>query len=293
MDLIAQLKHSDWRVRANAADALSENLDDAAIAALVEALNDSRVEVASAAAGSLKLASPVPIAALPALMALARRGETNAIDAIASIGSAAAEAVPQLLELLPVSDDPISILGALEAIGRTPPSALPVIMSFLEHEDDFVKIAALGVMGEMERDAGPAIEKICTTMAEGEEFVPVYGGLALWKIMKSFEPGLSRLTSELRDSDEYHVRRLSAEVLGGTTPDERVLAALENAMRDEDAFVRYRAAEAIWNLINDARVITPILRQLQKADEPGVRRLAAELEKRIASHGEATPHAKP
>ncbi len=196
------------------------------------------------------LASQGPSAAeaVPYLVELAQNGKTppvHVVVALGKIGSGAAGAVLYLTELLKKKEPGPITLHAVQALGqigvRTPEIASALLDLMKEgSQPRMVLLESLSKAGGVTKETLPALSQ---GMRDKDHTVRLYSA----QLVGSVDPNDLSVVSVLIESLQHKdakVRKLAAEVLLTVQPrDEAVLEALQATARDMDAGVR-KAAEA-------------------------------------------------
>lgn len=279
--LCAALTYKDAALRKEAADALAQLRDEAAVSALVIALSDSHPTVREAVIKALEAIGTRPDsrerqgagheAVIKALAANALREALSDAElslrrraalALANIGAVETlryalrgsererEAVQYVLPLIPVEQVAQILADLLRALTMHEPPLLDIVFR------------AIG------RERTAAVLKAAVDSVERDVVVGAVKAMAKMDVQYMFEP----LTYALRHKDPA-VRYAAACHLSGTN-DRRLLEPFMDALRDTDARVRRVAASALLRFL-DGRMLTTFL-SLLKDDDYAVRRAAAE-----------------
>jgi HEAT repeat protein len=194
----------------------------------------------------------------------------DTVTALLQLGAGGAPAVPVLLEACRDEDSLVRSWAALalDRIAREDPAALPVFLAALKEEDASVRAAAAGVLVQAIRTARGLERKFLTRP-----------GLAVASAGGLFTP-----TRTKRAEDTARDGRAGAKIL---PPDEAVLPALLEALRDPEPIVRARVASALGDLGPEARdAVYPLVEALRDPDS-SVRNSAA------SALGQIGPAARP
>lgn len=218
IDQIERLGSSNRRHRLAAVQTLKK-IGSPAVSVLVEALNDSDVNV-----------------------------RKNAAFALGSMGSDGVEAVPTLLSTLKDSSSEVRMNVAVALRNITPASpavqaqAIEELTAALQHEEATVRQGAafgLGILGPV---AHAAIPDLITTLKDSDEQVSLKAAIALKRMG---QPAVAALTEALNHPD-MQVRAKAAFALGkikaSIVPD--MTAALQNTERQ----IRQTAAQSLEKL---------------------------------------------
>jgi len=280
-----------------------------AVPALIRALGDDTEDVAQSATEALGMVDPPAVAALAEALkdpdADVRR---RAAEALSSIGPAAAAVVPALIEALEDSN-PGVVRAAAHALGAMGPEAEPAVPSLLRawweaghgNDEDFWREIAVAIVAVGPASVPHILRDMPTRMGEVKEGMAAlgvgcaYGGLLLG-LKEGLYPGLIQV---LRQDDDAEVRRFAAGYLGmagsfvrtshdmsfladnGLAVTDDVIAALTEALRDEDPAVRRQAAISLNGLGSAAADAVPALKQALNDKDDDVREAAAEALKKI------------
>jgi len=154
--LIRSLSDRSPLVRQKAASSLGETADPMAVPALIVTLSDPAPEVGEAAFNSLL---QIGGRAVPELVDSLERADRDTRRDIATllgqIGSP--RAVPTLARTL-FDKEPTVVQAALRAFQTMGESAIPALVTLLQHKDERIRIAAAWALGEIgNREAVPAL----------------------------------------------------------------------------------------------------------------------------------------
>jgi HEAT repeat protein len=201
--LIAGLSDRDAEVRREIAEVLYRIGAPAhlAVPALLANLNDPDKGVRAAAAWALSVAKPDPKLAMPALIANLRAGPERrclvAVNALAALGE---PAVPPLIELLNVKDEPLRAraASALGEIGPPARGAIPALIELLRLPDretrENVATALAGIGPE-------AVEPLTQALRDRDPKVRGGAAFALEKLGAQAKPAIPALVAALSDPD--------------------------------------------------------------------------------------------
>ena len=218
---------------------------EAAVPALVAALEDDDKWVRQGAAAALEKIGPAAESAVPALIAALKDDDEgvlgSAVLALGKIGPAAKSAVPALIAALKLGEQ-LSICLALTKIGS---AAVPALLAALSDDDEEARKWVVLTLGEIGPAAEPAIPALVAELKDEDEEVRRSAILALGRIGPAAEPAIPALVAALKDEDE-EVRRSVVLALGriGSVA-ESVVSALIAALKDDDGEVREMAASAL------------------------------------------------
>jgi HEAT repeat protein len=167
--LVRLLGSEDWQTRRAAAEAISfmvetrgDQLDtNELFRELVMAVCDKTD--AGRRASAIAALEGIGVRALPALSHALKEAEASAVIALAGlIGQTGGADAVALLEPLAHSHDTNIAAAATSALGRTRhPAATLILLRQLETEDEWLRFAAVGALGELgDTRAVPALEKL-------------------------------------------------------------------------------------------------------------------------------------
>jgi HEAT repeat protein len=253
--LVAALKDTNQGTRVLAAKALVDLQPPAerVAPALADALSDADPEVVANVVDALAAHGD---AVLPrAVNALKNQSlRLPAIMLLQRLGPKAKEAVPALVAI--VKDDQReevrhAIIDALEAIGTASKDSLPALISMLTDDNLDIRRAATFALGKIGPPAKSALPAIRTNFDTREELRPV----SIWAMVrispdddKVAAKAVPLLIAALR-REEGFVRFEAAETLGLIGPRARAaVPALEAAKEDPDDFVRQAVVEALTKI---------------------------------------------
>ena len=224
--LVKALGYKDEAVRREAAKALGEIGDAAAVEPLITALRDEDPWARSFAASALGLIGG-PAAAEPLVAAL-RDAVEPLVAALRDSESGVREAATASLGLIG--------LKIRVTFGSAP--VVPLILA-LRDEEWFVRYGAATALGSM-RDAA-TVQPLVTALQDEDHRVRMRAALALGQIgdAAAVEP----LIAALRDSDDG-ARGAAAEALG-KIGDAAAIEPLIAATKDEQVYVQKRAEDAV------------------------------------------------
>ncbi|MBD0371083.1 MAG: HEAT repeat domain-containing protein [Pyrinomonadaceae bacterium] len=231
--LVRLLGSEDWQTRRAAAEGISslvltraEGLNtDELFRELITAVSDKTD--AGRRAAAIAALEGIGAPALPALAQSLRDSEASSAIALAGlIGQVGGEEAVTLLEPLAESRDTNIATSAISALGRTRhPAATQLLLRALEREDEWLRFAAVGALGELgDARAVPTLEKLLK-----EPLMEEAAATALEEIA-SIE-SVTALAGNLRDEDgRFRPRVLAALV--SLSEDERSLpSAVQERLR--------------------------------------------------------------
>ena len=298
----ALLTDSERIVRRATGRTLLKMGHEAAIRACVEALESKCVTARTSAAEVLSQIGPAAEPAIPALLAATDAWKlppsgwlsgdhsiaillliTRCCEAIAAVGPAGADAVPQLIEVMERNSNycadrarlPLrpSFALAFGSLGKDG-AATESLMAALESKDANVRLCAIESLGEIGPPASGAVPKLLELMK-----VPGFGEVvigALGKIGAGAVAAVPLLVERL-DAVSHRDRESAAEALGRIGAGARsAIPALCNAVRDPVADVRWYALNALGRIGSDSKEALAAVRwALHEDRHVYVRRAAA------------------
>jgi len=203
----------------------------------------------------------------------------DASEALARIGTAAADAAPALFEAAIQTVDSVlraSLIKALKCVGG-PPAA--VVAEALTSPSPSARVSAAKVLEEVGPAAEGAIPALIRALADTDNSVQDSARLALARIGWAAVPSLIRVlrTSSPFPSNVVHTLILM-RTFGGEPPEgvvSQIIDALVHSLDSRNAEVRVFAAMGLAMLRLDPARSTPALVGLLKDELPPVRCLAS------------------
>jgi len=315
--LAGQLRSPDPYLRGSAARGLDElaPVDETAVPALLEALNDKEYGVRALAAEAL---GRTGASVVPRLIEVVRNGKGearhNAASALARIGPEARSAVPALLEalhgndadlrresiralprvglplrevveaLIPLLADPNQEIVSFAANelayhGKLPeesiPALVPALARVLERKNGAGRHDAMQLLGKFGPKAASAVPALIALLKDEDSDVASTAAYALRRISPASGKSVAELIQILEDKQRPD-RWWAAWALGTAGPDAReAAAALAKAARDENADVRRFATQALWKVDKSYQETAAALVLALQDEDVWVRRRAA------------------
>lgn len=230
-----------------------------------------------------------------------RRGLTDAsaavriqaAQALGSIGTRAASALPALIQLLQDSDETVRCKSAeaLGKIGNHDERVSNALMGLLTEPNPALQIAAAQALGTFKQNSSKAVTLLIPLLRHQEPALRQTAAESIRDIGMLDDEALQLLEAGLRDEDSS-ARVSLAEAIGiiGTAAQE-LTPSLIDALQDENDRVRALAAQALGKIgANAADLVVPALvRSLQDADA----RVAALAALALAELGDLAEEAVP
>ncbi|MCA9122104.1 MAG: HEAT repeat domain-containing protein [Planctomycetaceae bacterium] len=276
-NLIAALDDDRPKVRAYAAYALGRIGKPAMAAAdkLIELAFDKETLVRRAVLPALRRIDPPQEKTLPLVMKILEQGDMSVIiPALGSLAEQGKEAVPKLRSALKHEEAQYWACLVLAEIGPDAADAVPEIVEVLDAQKPQVRLEALVALGEIgaaAKSAVPAIAKV----AENDEFKDVRYA-AIYALGKLDSDGIAnKVLQKVMKSDDEFGRTIGAWALARTNPANKELVAeavnlLVDSFKSEDVHVRQAAARAIVEFDVDREVVAPLLVKALEDKDPAV-----------------------
>ncbi|HRX79820.1 MAG TPA: HEAT repeat domain-containing protein, partial [Pirellulaceae bacterium] len=254
------------KVRAYAAYALGRIGKPAMSAAdrLIEIVFDEEVLVRRAALRALQLIDPPQEKTLPLVLKILEQGDASVIlPALHSLAEQGKDAVPRLRNALKYEKAQYWACLVLAEIGPDAAEAVPEIQEVLKTADPHVRLEALVALGKIGAGAKAAVPAIAA-IAEHDEFKDVRYA-AIYALGELDTDGESRelLLKGMKSEDEFG-RTICAWALAKTNPTNKELVAeavelLVDSFKSEDVHVRQAAARAMVEFDVDREIVAPLL----------------------------------
>ena len=264
--LIAALKDPDQLVRGTAADALGRigPQAKAAVPEITAALTDGRINV-FIASGALQGFGHDAEAAVPGLVERLK-------SEVARHQTDKRQGKPPVRYSVPMS--PIaSVINVLGSIGPAAKEAMPLLLDLADDEDPVVRSAVVWAFPAISPDAAKAIEAVLYGTQDQDVTVQLAALRGLSAIGNRGLAAVPALTKKLLDKNEQ-VRRFAALALGAVGSKEAV-PALRRALRDRSSDVRIEAANALLKFDSANRGSWEVLKEELQSQRAWPREQAA------------------
>jgi HEAT repeat protein len=271
------LKSPVPELRSRAGDILMDSVGDSgtdsafreawrqAVPSLASAIRSEDIKVRHGVVAILTRLGPVAAQALPALKALA------ADTSEASVKSGAQEAIASIAAADNLkskdSEERIAASGSLSKLGWCATPALPSLFALLSDPETKVRIAAANALKALGPVSDTTVPALVTAMAtESDSIVRPAILEALDGIAPGTPPTIHAHVAALRDSDPI-VRKAAAR-FKIVPADDSLVAALANALGDDDEVVRLTVAVSLSEVVfANAVVIPALLKALENKKE--------------------------
>jgi HEAT repeat protein/beta-lactamase regulating signal transducer with metallopeptidase domain len=272
--LIGALRDESKQVRLYAAYALNHISEQATVLTLAETLGDgSSGEIRLQAAYALHYI-PDEAAMLPLIEALGNSSEERRLHAAYTLSYIPDKtAVPALIEKLKDESEKVRLMAACTLSYIPDTMAVPALIEALEDKSAQVRQQAAYALGRIGDKA--AVPALINTLQDTSEQARQQAAHALGRV--GDRAALSALMEAL--SDPFEQVRLQAAYALGRMPDRTATPVLIAALRDKSERVRQQTAYALGR-IGDRTAIPALTEALRDESEP-VRRQAAEALNRL------------
>lgn len=266
-----------------ALDAFAGEYREADVQAAVKALASKDQYERKSAAFKLTEMGTAAATAVPTLIEIVQTDETmtvrgEAAKALGNIGAAAEPAVPALIAFLQSEEggyERTYAASALGGIGKKPEQAVPALINALQHDQEpVVRELAARALGDFGAQAGDAIPALVEAIRTGDKDLRTAAASGLAKIpaRAADVPILIALLGDEIDS----ARLAAAKSLGGLGAHASdAVPALSKLLSDKDAGVRAAAADALGAIGPTAKDALPDLKNALKDAETHDRAEAA------------------
>jgi len=219
------------------------------------------------AAKALALFGPVAKSAAPALIVRLKDKSARiadrlaAIDALSQIGIADAAVVPALIEVLNSANEKLELrtvtAEALAYIGPNASAAVPALLRATGEANENLRRAAAAAIGAI----GPMADVAIPTLAEllvFDESAAVRDQAA--DALSRIGSAATKLLARLLADEDAEVRWRAAQSLGKIRPPAKsAVPALTKALEDKNVEVRMHAMESLWAIGGEAKPLIPFL----------------------------------
>ncbi|HVG07875.1 MAG TPA: HEAT repeat domain-containing protein, partial [Thermoanaerobaculia bacterium] len=275
-ELMAALRHEDYEVREEAAEALGGLADRAAVAALAKALKDEEYTVGQTSAWALgQIGDPAAIGPLTAALRDSDdRVRASAAEALGRIGGP--QVIPALEQALRDGEAEVRMEAIRALLSTEGPRALAALRQALSDDDPRVRRQAGLAMKVAEKSA--TLTDLETALADDDYRIRKIAAAGFERMTLSKAP--DALLHTLHEDTSKTVREIAARALG-KLHDPRATSALIMALQDERWEVRQQAAASLGQ-IRDPQAAAA-LTSAQKDEHPRVRAQAAAALQRLRS----------
>ncbi len=248
------------------------------VSPLIEKLTDNDFRVRHDAADAItKIGFPAVPFLIDALKADNNQVRWRAASALGEIGAEASSAVPTLITTLQDQDEYIRRIAAyaLGKIGPEASKAVPKLIDSLQEEDRNLRLVSAYALGKIGSAAASAVPTLITTLQDTNAEVRLNAAMALGRIGADANIVVPTLITELQDNAKQ-VRQGAANALGQFGAKAKsAVPALITALKDENQYVRLNAASALGRIGLEAKPAIPALIAALQDEKIEVRRNAA------------------
>ena len=290
--LVVALKDKATNVRAAAAMALRRTAAKEAIAPLLVALKDKEAYVRQSAVFGLGGIGSEEL--VPPLAAALRRERDDVrlriVWTLGEMGPAAKGAVPALVEALKDEKSRIHVVRALGDIGPEAKSAVPALTIALKDKDPEVRVYAAFSLWRIDPQTGVTLPFLRQALEDGNASAAkadvtrrhrAAAAYALCRIdPKTGIPALCKIIENKTDPERASVIGLAA-ALGPAA--KAAVPALQGALKADDPDVRRAAAQTLGIVGREMPSVVAALLEAAKDSDLEVRRAAADAVKAINS----------
>jgi HEAT repeat protein len=253
----------------DAAVALGQLRAKEAVVPLAQVLGDCDPGTGAAVADALFQIGPEAKAAVPALVKAVEHDNDQfrfaAIRALGSIGPDADAAVPALARLLESQKKYNRILaaGALGEIGPAAKTAIPLLLA--GRTDQYNSLHFDNALAGIGR---PLLPHLIRDLQSGQPEAQLRAAQLIWHMGPDAAATAPALARALRECDA-ETRAPLVTALDRLGPRARpAVDAIRHLLRDEDKWVRYRAASALVGIDSDyGETVLPVLVELLRDEE--------------------------
>jgi HEAT repeat protein len=262
-----------------------------AVTVLKASLTDrNAVEIRLRSAEALASIGSKALPALPELLILlkdpnplVRAAAANAIGKLEGVGQ---QVVPSLIDAL---EDPnvlvrINAINALSSFGRDAQPALPQLIEGLNTNDRSIRKVIINALGRLGKESKPAAQGLSHLIQESDTETSLAALMALSQIGSEANVAVPEVGKAL-SSDSPEIRTFAALTLGRMgEAAEPVLPDLRRALQDTDKNVRLNAAAGLGKITSNTSETLAALAEALKDNDLGVRMSAASSINRLAGH---------
>lgn len=211
---------------------------------------------------------------------LSSENKNDRISALVALGDQGEEAKSAALAVRSLFEDDSELVrvyaaSATRAIEADACDSVKVLTNSLKSEQPEVVHLAAYMLGKIGPEAMDATDELCRLRDRELSVTSVYAAEALTRITPHDERSFDQLTQALK-SDEAYVRWFAAVTMGNATEfhSERAVSALTAALKDDHPNVRTAAALSLGGFGEGARPALAELEQLAESDSGEVREAA-------------------
>jgi HEAT repeat protein len=204
---------------------------------------------------------------VPALVEILKnrpsRLRVEAARLLGLLGLDARAAQPALVEAIG-TDDKLVRRAAAEALAQMGTEAIPILTRLLSNPDGRLREGVARALGQMGVAARSSIKSLTAALKDPESAVRTQAALALWHIDQQTDLPLAVLNLVIKDVDNKD-RWEAVEAVGVIAVEARpvikgLTEVLVNAVKDRDPRVRAHAGRWLFRRTQQARLVTPLLR---------------------------------
>ncbi len=193
--------------------------------------------------------------------------------ALIQLGAAAKPAVPTAVEVLDKQplDGPTDLLFVLSELGLDAQPAIPVLVKYTASSNFHARYLACRALGRIGEPAKPAVPTLIKMLDDHVASVRRNAAEALGRLGGEVAPEAVQPLMNATGDKLDPIREAAVLALGnfGALADPAI-PLLKKMLQDEDCTVRPEAAQSLWLLKKDAKLVLPVLQHLLKHGESGM-----------------------
>jgi len=258
---------SDFRLR-KSSNVLSSSYDEAAVALLIQSLDDSVADVRLSAALVLGGLGAMAADSVERLTALLNDPVTScrqaAVNALGAIGSVAVETTQALVEAARKDHRKVRAAAcrALGVIGQPNDEVLTALTAALSDNDVAVRCQAARSLGGFGTGRSDVVSALKVLLSDEAADVRGHAVVAISAIPEAINDSVAELVNAIADPIA-EVRRKVVEALGNTQRfRSAIVQTLAHSLADPDVETRLRAAVALSGFGMESRAAIPQLARL-------------------------------